>query len=155
MMIISAFFCIFITTMFVYKLFNVYRAPNFRDDDLLSIITKNTILALISILSTILNGIILFIAWNHSSNLPLWYFKDFCFVLEIYTNFICILLTYRHFKKQYVTFCGFMDRRCKSCCTDITNNYANNSQQREAERTVTTLTMVKVNSMSQNSSVVM
>ena len=119
-MVISAVFCNFISGLFVYKLFKVYQkfvpVSATNDDGLLSIITKNTLLAVISVTSTILNSIIVVFAWNNLQNIPLWYIKDVCLVLEMYTNFCCILLTYKYFNNHYDKFCGCMDRKCKYCC---------------------------------------
>ena len=122
-MIISACYCIFITSIFVYKLFKVYKnfnstpdANTSMDDELLVTITKNTLLAIISIISTILNGVVVVIAYSNLNNVPLWYFKDFCWILEMYTNFGCILLTYQYFDEYYLRFCGCIDARCRTCC---------------------------------------
>ena len=149
LMVTSAVLCIFITGIFTYKLYKIYNNLKLNDDSLLTIITKNTLLALISVISTILNSIVLVFAWNNTDNIPLWYFKDTCFVAEMYTNFICILFTYQYFNEYYLTFCGCMDRKCKSCCGGMAAGNDIDDKNGGIEASVTTPSSIrKINSIS-------
>ena len=39
------------------------------------------------------------------------------FLFDVYTNFICVVLTYQSFSKYYTIFCKFGDNKCKLCCS--------------------------------------
>eukprot|EP01084_Bolivina_argentea_P269138 457333_1 len=126
--IASMTFCILITTIFVYKLFLFYKKfesntdVNDKDNIFLSTITKNTILTIISISSTVLNAILFVITWYNHLIVFLIYMRGFTFLFDVYTNFVCILFTYKWFDLYYIKCCGFMDNQCRSCCSNMMKN---------------------------------
>ena len=75
------------------------------NDKFLSSMTKTTILTIISIFFSLLVPISGLFAQIHVLVL----------LLDIYTNFICVLLTYSIFDKQYRKCCGFCDSNFKKC----------------------------------------
>lgn len=114
-------FSLILSCLFVYKLFKVYRdSQQLRfqdemnlDDKILSTITRTTILALTSLLMSILCPVILYIYYP-SIHYEYGSLMNYEFpILDIYTNFICIALTFSVFNDQYKTVCGFCDTKCK------------------------------------------
>ena len=45
-------------------------------------------------------------------------------MMDIYTNFVCVILTYGPFTKQYTKICGCCDKKCKSCLFKMITNAA-------------------------------
>merc|ERR1711997_999032 len=39
----------------------------------------------------------------------------FVSLIDLYSNFVCIVLCYKPFKKHYGRACGWMDTRCSAC----------------------------------------
>ena len=110
-----------LSSLFVYKLIQVIKDEDTTRNNgrLLDIITKNTILTLISNSATLLVivGIIVnSIIPNHGSY---WIFSMNVLVqfLDVYTNFICIAFTFKCFISWYNGVCGKLDYKCKKCCS--------------------------------------
>lgn len=120
--------CAWLAFMFIYKLFKVHKQHVLRHQDhtdgtntILPIITKNTILSFISIALTF----IAFLAWSATIGVEqktIVYISDYLFLLDIYTNFGCILLTYKFFDQVYYMLLGELDAKCRLCCHGIVAN---------------------------------
>eukprot|EP01084_Bolivina_argentea_P101213 181502_1 len=112
-----------ISALFIYKLHCVYKSmiDAIQDDGLLSIITKNTILVLLSIsfsIGSLLSTVLTLYQWGWAISR----IRNFIFLFDAYTNFICIILTYKFFDKYYHNICGCVDTKCKifcHCCTKL------------------------------------
>ena len=117
-MFIAVLYCIWITSSFIYKLFKVYKNSNpMNDDALLSIITKNTILTLYSISATLLSIIFVLIVASIANTSPyIRYIYDFAFLFDVYTNFCCVMMSYKLFDGYYRRLCECCDLKCKSWC---------------------------------------
>ena len=110
-----------LSILFIYKLVQVNKDQDVRNNgNLLDIITKNTILTVISNCATILVilGMVLSIIvpdhnvyWVFTVNVLVQY-------MDVYTNFICIALTFRCFISFYGNICGLLDRKCKGMCSN-------------------------------------
>eukprot|EP01084_Bolivina_argentea_P280170 479096_1 len=118
-------YCIWITTFFIYKLYQVFKAAELKDDHLLPTITKNTVLAIFSIAVTFL-AIIVWITspttQKRRENDFAHYIYYFIFLLNLYVNFITSMLMYGTFKPYYDKLCGCIDSKCKSCCIRMIQN---------------------------------
>lgn len=104
-----------VVALFINKLINVSRMEVDNNQRIINVITKTSILAVISCIFTILGVIsvgvqIKFAAYRNS-------IYPVCFLLiDSYTNYICIVLSINLFQSKYQFFCGCIDRKCKSLC---------------------------------------
>eukprot|EP01083_Nonionella_stella_P025458 70105_1 len=116
LLLLAVIISIWLTVLFSFKLYKVQTSRlNVNDDDeLLSMITKNTVLATVSILVTVIAvcGNTIYVAFQSEYML---YASLFVFLLDHYTNFVCIFLTYRFCDGYYLTLCGFVDNKCRLC----------------------------------------
>ena len=113
----------FLTFLFVKKLIDVNKrsggAQQNATNRLLSAITKQTILTFISI-SSLLLLITMSLLFNETGILTTSIHGNFVFTLcafvDLWTNFICILLSYGAFNGYYTNMCGCCDTKCKQLC---------------------------------------
>eukprot|EP01084_Bolivina_argentea_P132103 233115_1 len=119
--------------IFVSKLIQVYKSMNINveggkkesvlNNKLLTTITKTSILAIVSLSMTLLALIsILFasfaISYHHTkavceAGLSL---LAFITLADVYTNYLCILVSYNFFHIIYVSICIKCDKKCKMYC---------------------------------------
>ena len=109
-------FCVWITIFFIYKLYVVFKGcESMTDDRLLTTITKNTLLSLISIAATLLAIVIWSISFvNYGYVMQIIYSMGF--YIDTLTNFICATLMYSMFNDYYQKLCKCCDKKCKSLC---------------------------------------
>ena len=115
---ITIFISLGISLLFLCKLQIVYKSMIncvTHNDELLSIITKNTILVIISITFSLINFTQLLLTAMQWDQLVV-NIRNFTFLLDAYTNFICIMLTYKLFESHYQFLCGRLDKNCQKCC---------------------------------------
>lgn len=103
----------FLVSLFIYKLINVYKNVSAENNGLIRVITKITILSIVSICSSFLYLSIFFIARNKNIHLKL--ARDYMQLVSTYMNFICVLLSYNCFDAFYGKSCGKMDIECTKC----------------------------------------
>lgn len=118
-----------ISGLFLSKLHAVYMSTvgwKEEDDYLLSTITKHTVLAVISITFSVIN-LITWIATAHKWGGLVLHIRNFSFLLDAYTNFVCIMLTYKVCEHQYLTLCGGIDQKCKTLCHLLSTKVSANS----------------------------
>lgn len=142
---ISAFFILsilFVNSSFIHKLFKIYQL-NTQNVKMLTIITKTTVLTFTSIVTSIISPFIIIYRFHVQS---LCAFSDLLITLDVFTNFLCIVLSFNHFDKFYHILCGCLDSKCKSMCThtlktdefivtDLDIKQANISPVQQAEET--------------------
>ena len=111
-----------ISVLFLYKLVMIFKTVenqnenvNGKDNTFLLLITKNTILVMISISFSMINFVSV-IFFPDNEQISLGYIRHFMFLFDIFTNFICVTLAYQCFKGYYDIFCGSLDRRCQVLC---------------------------------------
>ena len=110
----------FLTFLFVTKLIDVNkRCACQRETKWLFTITKQSVLTLISIVSSLVMLIIFFLL-SSTGLLALSIDANFvfhlCVLIDIWTNFICILLGYHSFNAYYFKMCGCCDIKCRQLC---------------------------------------
>lgn len=131
--VFSMAFYIWITLLFIYKLYSVFKNSKVNDNSgqLLETITKNTILAIFSFIATfvaIITWIVIMSVLNDpddhfsSENSTLSFIYHFTFLIDIYTNFICAILMFNLFTKQYQWLCGCIDLKFMSYCNKYIDN---------------------------------
>ena len=114
---------IFLTFLFVTKLIDVHkRCDCHRENKLLFTITKQSVLTLISIVSSLVMLIIFFLLSSTGllvSSIHANFVLALCVLIDIWTNFICILLGYHSFNPYYTKMCGCCDIKCKQLCSKL------------------------------------
>ena len=119
--------------LFVTKLVTVYKSLSETQNEseiefLLKPITRVTILSAISIFTTFINGIgwiIHGIVFTHYTE----WMMDYITTMDIFTNFLCIILSNNLFEKPYQMLCSCVHRNCQMCWTNIvTNKGANDNK---------------------------
>eukprot|EP01084_Bolivina_argentea_P265102 449237_1 len=127
----ATFFSLLITLMislvslFAYKLIQVYKhLEDSSDDSLVAAITKPTILVSVSVFVTFIRLISLtiriqFLSW--SDYMILKWVDDYITICDIYTNFVCVILSYKVFKIYYIKLCSVSDSKCRNCWSNIVN----------------------------------
>ena len=99
--------------LFLYKLIQVYKSVD-GDPELIAIITKTSLLAIISTSSTIILAMITLI--TPSSESIHFVFLNVLFVTnDFVTNFWCIILSYTEYSAWYLKLCKCCDNKCKWC----------------------------------------
>eukprot|EP01084_Bolivina_argentea_P118908 210918_1 len=123
-------YVIWITFFFIYKLYKVFKYAS-DDSSLLAVITRNTLLATISILATFIAIFIWTIVVSRGTATaggymtPRRYIFYFGFLLDTYTNFVCIGLSYKLFTPYYDKLCGSIDQKCRFCCLNCVRKSQN------------------------------
>ena len=99
--------------VYIFKMYSIYAKT--KDQDLINLIAKNSLLAIISILVTLIN----MASWAPIQQIDSPHynvFVDFLIVSDIYTNALCIFLSYKVFDGYYYKVCGFCDKKCIKKC---------------------------------------
>mmetsp|Transcript_6911 Transcript_6911/g.11417 ORF Transcript_6911/g.11417 Transcript_6911/m.11417 type:complete len:321 (-) Transcript_6911:112-1074(-) len=130
LMFIALTISLLLTGLFAYKLCVVYKANASRYDvafnqnpiseELLSLITKTSILALVSISGSILQTIVFVLVTVAFTGLADEYgdaIIDVATLCDISTNFLCIMLSLSLNQVYYQYLCGCCDRKCQSLAT--------------------------------------
>ena len=130
----------FLAFLFVTKLIDVNKrcdgqAAQQKDDNkLLSTITKQSILTLISIASLLAYVIIYFLLSSTgllSTSIHASFIHGLLSLIDTWTNFICILLSYKSFNAYYTKMCGCCDIKCKELCSKFAKPQKNEKIQEE------------------------
>eukprot|EP00485_Elphidium_margaritaceum_P010715 CAMPEP_0202686678 /NCGR_PEP_ID=MMETSP1385-20130828/2435_1 /ASSEMBLY_ACC=CAM_ASM_000861 /TAXON_ID=933848 /ORGANISM="Elphidium margaritaceum" /LENGTH=358 /DNA_ID=CAMNT_0049341307 /DNA_START=25 /DNA_END=1101 /DNA_ORIENTATION=+ len=112
------FLIFWMAALFIFKLCKVYRnVPKENGARLLQVITKNCILAIVSTSLTFASFVV---AGIQAATLSYPVFILFALVVlfDLYTNFICIMLTYSYFTNYYQSLCGGLDKWCNRTMTE-------------------------------------
>ena len=111
-----------VVTMYIYKLLVIYKNM-MSDAKLIEIITKTTMLTIISIFATLLSPIMLVMQKRTNMNQVIdgQMIQNLVFYSDIYTNFLCIVLSYRYFDTYYIKLC----KGTHSCCEKMWYKIAN------------------------------
>eukprot|EP01084_Bolivina_argentea_P016684 31191_1 len=118
LMVFGAIIPILLAILFIHKLMEIYEdIHKYRDpierqkhDKLVSIITRSTVLSVVSVSVTILTIMSFFVHIVLSLYMGL---------LNICCNFICIMFAYQHFLPMYRKICCLLDSECESICFKI------------------------------------
>eukprot|EP01084_Bolivina_argentea_P256199 431250_1 len=116
------FFVIFITLMislvalFVYKLIMVYNHIEKESDSFLATaITKTTILISTSVIITVIHFISVTLHVNHYNNHAFKWIDNYVAACDVFTNFLCVIMSYKAFKIYYSQMCWCVEPKCRSC----------------------------------------
>lgn len=108
----------YISVMFIVKLFQVNRNETKNDNGaiLLSTMTKCTILAVVSVTTSLILTLFQAVAgalFVYSDGIRIIY--NSLVLMDIFTNIICMTLSYKFTDKYYTKICGRLDSRCRLC----------------------------------------
>ena len=126
-MMILIVFMISLVILFVSKLINVYKTNiNGKNDSLVNGVTQTTILTTISVFLTLLHSRFIIIGMNAPESWiwPKWTVA-FVILLDMYTNFLCVVLCLKSNRKYYVKWCKCCDKCCRKCWIKIINKLLN------------------------------
>lgn len=100
-----------------------------RNDNILASITKTFILGLISIICSILGAIyvVIYSSEELRDDIMDWFGIDenskimitifyLVYLIDIYTNFSCMMLAFKQNESKYKCICGCCDKFCQCCC---------------------------------------
>eukprot|EP01083_Nonionella_stella_P015821 44273_1 len=122
-----------LSVLFIYKLFQVFQnmdictknRQKLMNHKLLSTITKSTMLAVISLSMTFLTPTTLLFGYYSIAHSNSQIVAEagaavlaFCSLFDVYTNYICILLSYNCFDQMYNKMCGECDKKCRMRCIE-------------------------------------
>ena len=96
-------------------------------DPLLAIITKHTLLTLFCIPITSVLLVFSWIVTVYPVQLVPFYWLKICFafdLVDVFTNFFCIILSYEVFDGLYQKLCGRLDKKCREFCMMSIHNTA-------------------------------
>ena len=125
--LLAIFAGVYLTSLFIYKLYQVHKLTsiniqktnnnnnnNKTDTYFISVITKTTTLTIISMIASLIAGIIYAMAFQFdvTGNNPIWIIFFVCLFLDNFTNFFCIILTNNFAEKYYLKLCGCIDNQC-------------------------------------------
>eukprot|EP01084_Bolivina_argentea_P088422 159637_1 len=133
--IFNLLFMISITSLFLVKLANIFKLENKiqistdENNGLINIITKMTILSLISMSITFIACLFLLFRFVvFGSNIYTIIISEWATTIDIYSNFLCVSLTFNFFEKSYLKLCHCFDAKCKHICFIILIGSKNEAQ---------------------------
>ena len=109
--------------VYIHKLHSIAKTSN--DEELLNMIAKNSLLAIVSISVTLFN-FILFALIETFMSPHYGVVVDTFIISDIYTNALCVFLSYKTFDVYYYKICGYCDTKCIRKCL-ITKDPASRS----------------------------
>ena len=104
--------------LFLYKMAQVYKSVDTENSNpaLIAIITKTNLLAIISIVSTLITAIFVTLETSIWSNsIPVFMISRLLVINDVFTNFWCIILSSSIFNNWYLKICKCCHLRCESC----------------------------------------
>eukprot|EP01084_Bolivina_argentea_P107120 191555_1 len=130
LMLCSVIMPVVLVVLFVWKLMQMYKQIHtFRDmkerdrvDTLIPVITRHTVLGVVYVTLTLLTMASCGVHVVLSTYLGL---------INIYCNFVCIMLAYVHLNEYYFKTCGVLDKRCGILCRYMVNKDTLNEQDEE------------------------
>eukprot|EP01083_Nonionella_stella_P058853 154076_1 len=127
---------------FTSRLLKIYLL-NQQNMALLSIICKTIILCAISICITLLSAICIIYRINHTTVDIL---SNVWITFDIYSNFLCIILSFNYFTKTYNKLCGCLHYKCQSFLMYILSKTRTKSTGLTRPQRVISLAVVRNNS---------
>eukprot|EP01083_Nonionella_stella_P131965 401200_1 len=83
---------------------------------MITLITRTTLLAMISISITIVDAMNTVLI-DTVDNIVYDWICHYIAIFDLFSNLICIVIGYQMFKKYYFILCSPMDRCCRLCCS--------------------------------------
>ena len=108
---------IILPLLFLYKMNQVYKCTDKRnaDPELIGLITKTSILAIMSIFAKLFHAICRMILLALISTIHTVMISTLLVIFDVSINFWCIILSYRDYNDWYLRVCGYCDSKCTEC----------------------------------------
>eukprot|EP01083_Nonionella_stella_P084202 233044_1 len=113
-------FMIVTTSLFLSKLSIVFRRSsqakhsNKKDNALINLITKITLLSLMTMSITFVSCLLLLFRFSiFGENVVVSLISDWVISIDIYSNFLCYSLSFKYFHKYYAKLCRCCDFKCR------------------------------------------
>ena len=136
------FIMIWLVSLYIYKLIHFHKSTHHglpKDTKMVEIITKTSLLFIISLLTTVISTALFFFIitlYNADKNnkerhyfMALYLTQSCLFILDQLTIFVCIILSFSHYSNEYIKICGRFD----SCCYRLWTKYVTNKIMMEKE----------------------
>ena len=109
----NIFLILCVLSLFIYKLIQVYRIE--YDMSFIQVIAKITIIAAISIIVAFIGPFCIILRYTLLlHNEYMFIITDYIISIEIFINFLCVIISYKYFKKYYEIFCCCIISLCHS-----------------------------------------
>ena len=99
----------------------------------IGIITRTSILSLISLFSTIIDASFVLIVPNMQS-MHLLMVSRIAVILDLSCNFWCVILAYSGYQQWYLKLCGYWDSKCTECWHKIVKKQSNDQSRELSEK---------------------
>eukprot|EP01084_Bolivina_argentea_P219231 371886_1 len=111
-MLLIVFEIVALIVLIIQKLYTIYKLMTHSSErnQLIKLITKTTLLMSISVITSIIGPILIFIRFD---NIQIYIISGVVISIETFINLICITLSFTCFNKYYVRYCNFGDNFCK------------------------------------------
>ena len=112
------FIVIWLNVLFLTKIFKVHTASRMNLNNrkkLLNMITKTTILCIMSTSFLLIYLVVFFVYVGTSGSLKYYVIIAFILCADLYSNFLSILLSYSYFAAWYKKLCGCCHYKCIQC----------------------------------------
>ena len=102
--------------VYIFKMYSIYKTSH--DDDLENIISKQSLLAIVSILVTLFEMVLwaIYEPFPDESKMHFSFMTNCFLIFDIWTNGLCIFLSYDVFRNHYYKICGICDSKCIRKC---------------------------------------
>ena len=132
-------FMLSLVILYIHKLIEVYKSVNAHNVEdaefLVSAITKTTVLTIISLSMSFINMISTAIYFPMDDNLIISWISAYIADIDIYTNFLCLMLCFNHFDGYYLRSCSSIDKQCRMYWTKVTKSaYAKSEKMEEYQK---------------------
>eukprot|EP01083_Nonionella_stella_P175526 611521_1 len=125
--------CDFLDSLFIYKMLQVTKGTisTGKNTSFMKVITKTSLLTLISSFITVITFTGLALEPMMTS-IHLYYLHHVLIVVDVYTNALCVFLTYGHFNSYYYKLCGCCDSNCHIFWIKFTHEEVNQTSGAES-----------------------
>jgi len=106
---------------FVRRLFNLNRLRKSDQDEFVQIMTRMTIIAIVSVTASVVVSVTLIVAGSYGANYTPWSYLILITALsaDVLVDVICIALPLASYDKHYQCLCSRCDAQCKVCCARL------------------------------------
>ena len=126
--------------LFLYKLCQAHSIDYKGDDSLTQLVNKTTVLGMISIFSNALAPLSIILRFQSVNHIAWIHFiSNILISFEIYSNFSCVVLSYKNYDKTYHKLCGCFDKLCQGNNNGNEHNGEITITKRDTSRTKTVL----------------
>mmetsp|Transcript_27036 Transcript_27036/g.44388 ORF Transcript_27036/g.44388 Transcript_27036/m.44388 type:complete len:344 (+) Transcript_27036:53-1084(+) len=121
--VFAAFAAVWLMALFIQRLMRVHRLLDgdqigVNNDRMVNAVTKNAVLCFASTTTNILLNFVLIPTSTFTQSIHFDFLFRLVYHVDVYTNFLAVLLTFGHFDNLYQRLCGCCHSMCFSWCAD-------------------------------------